>query len=286
MLDINMESESVLFWSKAAGTFLVSSAVLYVAWKKIISKAPKKNYPPDTVILHQIGRGPYASSMTPYAIKLETYLLMANIPYENVHSFTKSKKGKFPWIEYNGEEISDSEFCIEYLNDKLQIDLNKDFTAKDRGIARAFQKMFEENTYWAFAMDRWVYDKEWTACKIFKIPLLAGYIGRRQIKKIMYAVGMGRHSSDEVYHIMELDLKAVSDFLGNKKFLLGDKPCQADCSVFGLISNAYWQSFGSPVESTIKKYRNLCDYCQRMKETFWPDWDECITHGNTKEAIK
>ncbi|XP_071154836.1 failed axon connections homolog [Mytilus edulis] len=160
MLDINMDSESVLFWSKATGTFLVSSAVLYVAWKKLISKAPKKNYPPDTVILHQIGRGPYAPSMTPYAIKLETYLRMANIPYENVHSYTKSKKGKFPWIEYNGEEISDSEFCIEYLNDKLGIDLDKDFTAKDRGIARAYQKMLEENTYWAFAMDRWVYDKD------------------------------------------------------------------------------------------------------------------------------
>ncbi|CAG2206345.1 unnamed protein product [Mytilus edulis] len=41
MLDINMDSESVLFWSKATGTFLVSSAVLYVAWKKLISKAPK-----------------------------------------------------------------------------------------------------------------------------------------------------------------------------------------------------------------------------------------------------
>ena len=27
---------------------------------------------------------------------------------------------------------------------------------------------------------------------------------------------------------------------------------------------------------------NLVKYCERMKETFWPDWDEYITHGNTK----
>ena len=32
--------------------------------------------------------------------------------------------------------------------------------------------------------------------------------------------------------------------------------------------------------------RNLGDYCERMKERFWPDWDECITHGGTKEATK
>ncbi|CAG2255999.1 Failed axon connections homolog [Mytilus edulis] len=281
-----MESDEVLFLAKASGTVLISSVVLYVAWKKIRCKSPKKDHPRDTVILHQFDRGPYAPSMTPYAIKVETYLRMAKIPYKNEHGFTPSKKGKWPWIEYNGEEIADSEFCIEYLNDKLGIDLDKDFTVKERGIARAFQKMLEENTYWAFVLDRWVYDENWTSCKVMKIPSLTGYFIRRQMKKMAFAHGMGRHNPNEVYHIMELDFKALSNFLGNKKFLLGDKPCQADCSVFGLLSNAYWQSFGTPVESTIKRYENLCYYCQRMKETFWPDWDECITHGNTKEATK
>ena len=41
----------------------------------------RKDYPPDTVILHQLGRGPYAPSLTPFAVKLETYLRMAKIPY-------------------------------------------------------------------------------------------------------------------------------------------------------------------------------------------------------------
>ena len=59
-----------------------------------------------------------------------------------------SKKGKLTWIEYNGEDVADSEFCIEYLNKKLEIDLDKEFTPRDRGTARAFQKMIEENTYW------------------------------------------------------------------------------------------------------------------------------------------
>ncbi|XP_071156569.1 failed axon connections homolog [Mytilus edulis] len=280
-----MDSDEVLFWSKATGTFLVSSALLYVVWKKMKSKTPDKEHPPDTVIVHHLGRGPYAPSLTPYGIKLETYLRMAKIPYKNEHGSASSKKGKYPWIEYNGECLSDTEFCIEFLNDKRGIDLDKDFTVMERGTARAFQKMLEENTYWVFALDRWVYNV-WEACKAMKVPSLAGYYVRRQVRNNTYAHGIGRHSSDEVYHIMELDLKALSDFLGNKKFLLGDKPCQADCSVFGIIGNAYWQSFGSPVESAVKKYRNLCDYCERMKQTFWPDWDECITHGHTKQATK
>ena len=60
----------------------------------------------------------------------------------------RSKKGKFTWIEYNGEDVADSEFCIEYLNKKLGVDLDKHLTSRDKGTTRAFEKMLEENTYW------------------------------------------------------------------------------------------------------------------------------------------
>ena len=39
---------------------------------------------------------------------------------------------------------------------------------------------------------------------------------------------------------------------GDKKFLLGDKPCQADCAVFGQLAEFYWHSFGNVSETTIK----------------------------------
>ena len=46
-------------------------------------------YPRDKVILFQVRRGPFAPSMSPFALKLETYLRMAEIPYQvrtqNVH---------------------------------------------------------------------------------------------------------------------------------------------------------------------------------------------------------
>ena len=31
---------------------------------------------------------------------------------------------------------------------------------------------------------------------------------------------------------------------------------------------------------------NLSDYCERMKDRIWPDWDDCITHGGTRTATK
>ena len=51
-------------------------------------------------------------------------------------------------MEYNGEEVADTSFCIKYLNRTFNVDLNAKFSAEQRGIAHAWQKMLEENTYW------------------------------------------------------------------------------------------------------------------------------------------
>jgi hypothetical protein len=41
----------------------------------------RKVYPPNTIVHHQMGRGPYAPSITPFAMKLETYLRIAKVPF-------------------------------------------------------------------------------------------------------------------------------------------------------------------------------------------------------------
>lgn len=40
--------------------------------------------------------------------------------------------------------------------------------------------------------------------------------------------------------------------LGNKDFILGDNPCKADCAIFGLLSQMYYQSFEGENEMAIK----------------------------------
>ena len=59
-----------------------------------------------------------------------------------------SSKGKFPWITYNGVEVADSQFCIEYLNKEFSVDLNENLSSLERSTARAFQMLVEENLYW------------------------------------------------------------------------------------------------------------------------------------------
>ena len=87
-------------------------------------------------------------NFSPPCMKLETYLRMTKIPYECDNSFKMSSKGKMPWIEYNGQEISDSNFCIEFLNKEFGVDVDDHLSDEQKGIARAALVMLEENTYW------------------------------------------------------------------------------------------------------------------------------------------
>ena len=74
---------------------------------------------------------------------------MAEIPYEIDDSgWQTSKKGKMPWIEYNGESIADSNFCIQFLNKEFRVDVDDHLSETERAIAHTILTTLEENTYW------------------------------------------------------------------------------------------------------------------------------------------
>lgn len=51
------------------------------------------------------------------------------------------------------------------------------------------------------------------------------------------------------------DLKSINDIIDTNKFLLGDKPCDVDASVFGMMCQFMYHVFG-PLNDYIKS--NCC----------------------------
>ncbi|XP_046551615.1 failed axon connections homolog [Haliotis rubra] len=255
----------------AVGGVVVAVASVVVL-RKLLLKQKAKEYPRDTVILHQIGRGPYAPSMTPFAVKLETYLRMARIPYQvvndNLQGLKMSSKGKVPWIEYNGKAVADSTLCIDFLNEKLEVDLHQHLSPRDKGAAMAMQVMTEEHLYWFLALFRYQYDNDKTFIKqTLKIGWFVVRIAKYMVANSTWYQGLGRHTEEEVTQMFKKELQALSDFMGKS-------------SPQGV------SRLETALERITDKYPNLAAYCNRMKETFWPDWDQCITHGGTREATK
>ncbi|RDD46514.1 Failed axon connections-like protein [Trichoplax sp. H2] len=124
--------------------------------------------------------------------------------------------GKIPWIELDKEAVADSTFCIEYLIDRFRVKLDNNLS-EDKALARCMWKMIEENTFWAGMAQKHIInhlDGFMELCKApFLMVLFIKWILVRRLKKVMHGHGIGRYSQEEIRHIGELDLKAISTIL-------------------------------------------------------------------------
>ena len=106
---------------------------------------------------------------------------------------------------------------------------------------------------------------------------------QRSQKRNLWSHGIGRHSEQDLYEIAEKDLLAVSAILGQKKFLFGEKPCLADAAVFAFVAASTWECPQSPFAALVKsKAQNLEKHAQRMKQMYYPDWDDTISRKKLK----
>lgn len=131
---------------------IIAFVLVYLIAKKLRTKPRKSPVKPGKVVVHQFLRShvfwPGVLSGSPPCLKLETFLRIVKIPYENDFRMIYSKQGKMPWIEFNGQEIADSNFCIQFLSKEFQVDVDSHLSATERAIAHSILTMLEENTYW------------------------------------------------------------------------------------------------------------------------------------------
>lgn len=278
--------ESLLFVAVAA----IALVVIYYLVLRFKANDSKKAHKPGTVLLHQFPPSDLVASGSPPCLKLETFLRMTRIPYENVYGMKFSKKGKMPWIEFNGKEIADSNFCIRFLMKEFRVDVDSHLTLTERAIGHTVRTMLEENTYWTLAYYRWFSDfaagmREQLFGQLFQpIKYLIFYLVKRKVRKDLWNHGIGRHKEQELYGIAERDLLAMSELLGHKNFLFGDKPCLADVGLFAFVASSVWDCPKSPfAELTKSKAKNLEHHAQRMKLLYYPDWDEIIAKKHKSE---
>ncbi|XP_021946794.1 failed axon connections homolog [Folsomia candida] len=244
------------------------------------SKSMSKLDLKDTVILHCIERGKPIPSISPFVLKLETYLRMVDIPYQVDTTKPFGPSGKTPWISLNGVDMTDSQLIIEFLNKKYDKNPWENVSPEQKASARTVRVMLEEHFFWGMARWRFVEGVQ-------SIPNLINISGVKfrllkwvfpgRIKKSMNAQGLGRHPPDTIVKLVSDDLKDVSVLLGDKPFIAGDQPCEADCALFGSIAQCVWAMPGSPYHNLVEnELTNLKEYCIRMRAKYWADWEDCL----------
>jgi glutathione S-transferase len=232
------------------------------------------------IALHQFARTWGIPSLSQFCVKVETYLRLTHLPYEIVESMPlKAPRGKLPFIVDDGQKIADSRLIVEYLKKTYGDTLDAALTAEQKGIATALQRLLEEHLYWVGMMTRWNYSEaNWQTNKqaIFH-PLppvirdIAATVYRWRIKGQIVGHGLGRLTAEEAFALGREDLDALSDFLGDKPYFMGENPTSLDASAYGILVN----TLGCPIESPLKDYAvsktNLVRYCQRIQAEYFPE---------------
>jgi len=230
------------------------------------------------ILLHQVGPVWAKTSPSPACAKVETYLRMAELEFKTVSTMDsrKAPKGRLPYITDGGRTIADSTFIIEYLKEHYGDPLDAYLSDGDKAISLAFQRMIEENLYWCIIHARWQDDRNWPTLKKalfsrmpFPLRVIIPAIARKMAIGGLKGHGMGRHSVAEVSEIAIRDIAAVATFLGDKTFIMGDKPSSLDATVYAFISTLLGDPVQSEFKNFAKKQQNLVDHCDRMTAAYY-----------------
>lgn len=217
---------------------------------------------------------------SPFCMKVETYLRMVKLPYENkfVNNPQKSPKGKLPYVKMDGKFYTDSEMIIDELKHRFGDELDRGLSEEQKAIAVLIDLAFCERLYWVIVYLRWQDDERWEQIKetmFEKLPTLAklfvpNMVRKHMIKQLNYQ-GIGRHSSEEVLRLGIKNLDSVAIMLGEKKYFLGDKPTSIDATAFAFLANIIWNHLNDPFKQYALEQKNIVGYCNRMWDEYYPD---------------
>jgi glutathione S-transferase len=75
---------------------------------------------------------------------------------------------------------------------------------------------------------------------------------------------MGRHTTGEIETVGKADLTALSDFLGDKPYLLGREPTSYDATAYSFVAHTIQPDYDSRMKKFIKTLPNLTGYWERL----------------------
>ncbi|MEO8061149.1 MAG: glutathione S-transferase family protein [Pseudomonadota bacterium] len=215
---------------------------------------------------------------SPFVMKGEMLLKLSKLPYQtNTRGFGKAPKGKLPYIDDGGTIVADSTLIRLHLERKHSINFDRTLSERDRGIAWAVEKMLEDHVYWAVVYWRWLIDanfdrgpqKFFDRAPAIIRPIVTRMV-RRRVRARLHGQGFGRHSEAEMTAMASRAFEALSQVLGDNRYLMGNEPCGADATAFAFIAGTLAKIFESPLQVKAASLPNLVAYNDRMMAEFYP----------------
>eukprot|EP00041_Stephanoeca_diplocostata_P021461 m.500334 g.500334 ORF g.500334 m.500334 type:complete len:163 (-) comp21833_c0_seq7:278-766(-) len=104
-----------------------------------------------------------------------------------------------------------------------------------------------------------------------------GWSARKSIMKAANGHGYGRHTEQELAEKLSIEIHAVSTFLGEKTYILGDRPCSFDATVYGYLAPLIQFELAHPLCELVRSLPNLMAYIARMRTEVFPELQAAVS---------
>lgn len=188
---------------------------------------------------------------------------------------SKAPKKKIPFIDDGGKLIGDSAFIIDYFKKKYGDPLDGELSAEQSAITRAFAKMLDENLYWCLVESRWLGEQGAQTKQDFfgdmPIPLrwIVPAIALHGVKKALHLHGIGRHSREELLDIARKDLRALSDYLGDKDYFHTNDVTTLDIIAFAFLVELIKPDVYTALNEVARSFSNLVSFVDRIHNRYY-----------------
>jgi len=213
---------------------------------------------------------------SPFVMKTEVQLKMAGLSYQWQRSGPQAApKGKLPFIDDDGLVIADSTFIRSHLESAYRVDLDCGLYTFERALAWTMERMLEDQLYFALLHARWMDDRNFAkgpAHFFDGAPEGAAAAGRERVRATLHGHGLSRHSDAEIAELAARSLGALCDFLGDKPYLMGERECGADATLFAMLAGILTPFFESKLRDSALGHKNLVAYSERMMQHYYPEF--------------
>ncbi len=220
-------------------------------------------------------------SASPFCLKVDILLAMAGLSHEVLagpDALPSAPKGKLPVLKDGDSLIADSEFIRMHLEDNYSADFSGGYSSQELAVAHAFTRMAEHSLYFVTVSSRWLPDENFAVIEREFFGMLPADMGkslaaqaRENVIAKLTKHGYGEHTWEERLALGRADLQAISVQLGDKPYLLGDRPCFADAAIGPQILCTLSDLPFSRWKETTEQFPNLVAYANRIKEAYPED---------------
>ena len=232
------------------------------------------------ITLYGFGAGFGLPEISPFVTQTEVQLKMAGLAYRKERAMPPaSPKGQLPFINDDGELVADSTFIRAHIERKYGFDFDDGLDRGERARAWAFERMIEQHLYWALVGARWTDAENFAKGPAHFFDGAPEHAREKLREDAQFRVaenyllsGLGRHAPDDDVDLAVRSLLALSVQLGDKSYLMGNKPCGVDATAFGALAGIFTPFFSSRLRERAEDFANLIAYVDRMMGQYYPDF--------------